>query len=291
MYETEIEGESIRVKEPRGEPITKQLFINYCLGHPQSSLLFYPYGMGTNMINHKPNSEGANAKIVWSKSTFYDSGILNLTPDEIVKNYPATLPLGVDIVATVDIEADEEIFIDYGKDWQHAWDEHVKGWDSSQTLTKEAMQINEERSAKPFLSPPERLASGMKEKSYHSIPEDVTTACYAVGSLIEDQKNTPQKGGLETLTYNADETELIGDNFRMCEVIGRLEKQDSSYSYTVKVLKYGDDDEDVLIRNLPHSNIKYVDKPYTSAMHKNTFRHPIMLPDEMFPPSWRNVDV
>jgi hypothetical protein len=289
MYETEIEGKSIRIKEPKGEPISKQLIMNYCLGHPQSSLLLCPYGMGMNMINHKPTNLGANAKIVWSKSTFYDSGILDLTLDQIVELYAPNLPVGIDIIATADIASDEEIFIDYGNDWQNAWDEHVKGWDSSQTLPKDAMQMNAERSSKPFLSLPERLTA---EKGGESdiLPQDITTACYAVGNLIEDQKNTSRKEGLESLTYDADETEMSGQHFRMCEIIGRLKKQDSSYRYTVKMLQY-DDMDDVIMRNVPHANIKYVDKPYTSSMHKYAFRHPIIIPDEMFPTSWRNVNV
>jgi len=285
MYETVINEDSVDVVGE--DPISKQLFINYCLGHPESSLLFYPYGMGVNMINHRPSNAGANAKIIWSKAPFYDSEILDLTVDELVGKYGAVLPLGIDIVATTDIAADEEVFIDYGDEWERAMHKHVMGWDSTAIFPKEAWQINAERDGKPFLSTPEwvhREEEGLEEP----LPEGVTTACHAYGTFKVDEDNFPKKGDLITLEFNADETEINGHNFSMCEVIGRVDRKNSSYLYTVKMLF---NDKDVIIRSVPHSNIRYIDKPYTSSMHKHTFRHPIMLHDEIFPLSWRNIDV
>ena len=36
----------------------------------------------------------------------------------------------MDFVATRDIQPDEEILIDYGIEWEKAWDEHVTAWRS-----------------------------------------------------------------------------------------------------------------------------------------------------------------
>ena len=289
MYDTVI-GED-RVDVVGEVPVSKQLFINYCLGHPESSLLFYPYGMGVNMINHRPSYAGANAKIVWSKAPYFDAGIRDLTVDELVKKYGAVLPLGIDIVATTDIAADEEIFIDYGEEWEQAMHKHEMEWAYTAILPKEAWQIAIEREGEPFLSAPE-MADGEKEGSEESLPEGVTTACHAFGTFNEDEDNLPKEGGLLTLEFNAKKTERNGHNFSMCEIIGRISREDSSYLYTVKMLKMSEfNDKDVIIRSVPHSNIRYVDKPYTSALHRRTsFRHPIMLPDRIFPLSWRNID-
>ena len=168
---------------------------------------------------------------------------------------------------------------------------HEMEWAYTAILPKEAWQIAIEREGEPFLSAPE-MADGEKEGSEESLPEGVTTACHAFGTFNEDEDNLPKEGGLLTLEFNAKKTERNGHNFSMCEIIGRISREDSSYLYTVKMLKMSEfNDKDVIIRSVPHSNIRYVDKPYTSALHRRTsFRHPIMLPDRIFPLSWRNID-
>ena len=35
----------------------------------------------------------------------------------------------LEFVASRDIQPGEEVFIDYGEEWQNAWDEHVKKWE------------------------------------------------------------------------------------------------------------------------------------------------------------------
>ncbi|OEU11016.1 hypothetical protein FRACYDRAFT_246118 [Fragilariopsis cylindrus CCMP1102] len=39
--------------------------------------------------------------------------------------------LSMEIIALRDIKPGEEIFIDYGKEWENAWLEHVKTWNSN----------------------------------------------------------------------------------------------------------------------------------------------------------------
>ena len=34
----------------------------------------------------------------------------------------------MDVVATRDIQPDEEVFIDYGEEWEVAWGDHVQNW-------------------------------------------------------------------------------------------------------------------------------------------------------------------
>ena len=41
----------------------KQLLLNYLYGHPESSMLFFPSGSVSCLINH---SKKPNAKLVWS---------------------------------------------------------------------------------------------------------------------------------------------------------------------------------------------------------------------------------
>jgi hypothetical protein len=41
-----------------------------------------------------------------------------------------TSGLMLEFIATRDIQPGEEVFINYGDEWQKAWDEHVKNWEA-----------------------------------------------------------------------------------------------------------------------------------------------------------------
>jgi hypothetical protein len=59
--------------------------------------------------------------------------------------------------------------------------------------------------------------------------------------------------------------------------------------YTVKANVEG---ETVVVKNIPQKYIRFADKPYTNpSIHsENAFRHPIGIPDDIFPSVWRNLD-
>jgi hypothetical protein len=41
---------------------------------------------------------------------------------------------------------------------------------------------------------------------------------------------------------------------------------------------------------VPRHTIAFSDRPYTTDMHlPNAFRHPMMIPDDIFPEAWRNA--
>jgi hypothetical protein len=106
-----------------------QLLLNYCFGHVNSSLLFYPYSPNVNFINHGDSSTGSsNAYIRWSDHPYHKSDWLNSTMDEMKSRKYTGLMF--DIVATRDIAQGEEILIDYGKDWTESWDRHVQECDN-----------------------------------------------------------------------------------------------------------------------------------------------------------------
>mmetsp|Transcript_8858 Transcript_8858/g.16726 ORF Transcript_8858/g.16726 Transcript_8858/m.16726 type:complete len:646 (+) Transcript_8858:186-2123(+) len=290
MYPIEVKGDGTeqytQLKVPRRNPVSKQLFVNYCFGHPESSLLFYPYGMGVNFINHLPTGKGANAKVVWSRAPFYDNTLFQLSAEELIEIFGSNLPLGFDVIATRDIAANEEVFIDYGDDWQKAWDDHVKEWNSSKEWSKEALELNFERGNEPFMTMLEREYSG------DQMPDNVMTACHAVGLQNGELEN---QDGSPALQFDETNTNLKGGHFKMCDVLERHQKSEvadtTEYLYTVKLYQVDDDDDDddSIIANVPHSHIRYVDKPYQSSIHKELFRHPIQIPDIIFPASWRDI--
>lgn len=104
-----------------------QLLLNYCYGHPNSSLLFFPYSPVVNYINH--STERVNAKLQWCKhphlQPFHHSEWLERTPEYLLTQEDHA-GLLLELVAIRDIEPDEEIFIDYGPAWERAWNTYVR---------------------------------------------------------------------------------------------------------------------------------------------------------------------
>ena len=101
----------------------QRLIVNYCFGHMNSSLLFYPYTTTAMLVNH--SSSKANSKLKLSSKI--DTSLLDKTPSEIL-DIKFSLGVVFEIVATRDIERGEEILMDYGIDWQRAWDSHLEAW-------------------------------------------------------------------------------------------------------------------------------------------------------------------
>lgn len=288
MYTLEFKGrgnDQYVERKENGKPVTQQLLVNYCFGNPKSSILFYPYGMGMNMINHKPTGKGANAKLVWTNASYHDPSLF--LKEGIADEYNAILPLGMDIVATRDIAADEEVFLDYGIEWQQAWDEHIRNHDSNRSLPKEALQWNTDARAgnHPFLTSADRdafLSDGNKDP----IPDHIMTACHIVANPMEEGE------GDETKVWNFDEkeTKLIGEHWKMCDILERnAGKHVDDFVYTVKVYSLSKEAEEGVVKNVPHKYIRFTDKPYTNiSIHgQNIFRHPIGIPEEIFPSKWR----
>lgn len=105
LYRTE-QGEWVREDD---EVIGQQLLINYCYGHPTSSMVFYPTGGGAALINH---SDKPNAKLVWSDHPSNQKEWFNLDPLELSSPDYAYLGLMLEVVAISDIKPGEEVFID-----------------------------------------------------------------------------------------------------------------------------------------------------------------------------------
>jgi hypothetical protein len=112
--------------EVRGKLTGHQLLLNYCMGHRESNLLLCPYGTFVNYINH--NQTQANVKIEWAPDGIisHNASYLDLKVSEMEGNYQTSL--AIDYVALRDIEPVEELFLDYGDDFEKAWNNHVENW-------------------------------------------------------------------------------------------------------------------------------------------------------------------
>jgi len=82
-------------------------------------------------------------------------------------------------------------------------------------------------------------------------------------------------------------------NSRPCEVVQRITKVDAEtgkdvYYYNARIEnKKG---AALVVEGIPRDAIEIVNKSYTSDQHlRNGFRHPIHIPDEIFPVEWKNL--
>ena len=113
-------------KKSKKSHMMYDLILNYSFGHPNSTLLLTPYGGMVNYINHQPKGK-ANVAVRWPNRELvaHKPDWLEKTP-EVLKDTLEKIGLSFEYVALRDIEEGEEIFMDYGEEWEDAWEQHVK---------------------------------------------------------------------------------------------------------------------------------------------------------------------
>eukprot|EP00532_Pseudo-nitzschia_australis_P009551 CAMPEP_0168167370 /NCGR_PEP_ID=MMETSP0139_2-20121125/2513_1 /TAXON_ID=44445 /ORGANISM="Pseudo-nitzschia australis, Strain 10249 10 AB" /LENGTH=606 /DNA_ID=CAMNT_0008084607 /DNA_START=46 /DNA_END=1866 /DNA_ORIENTATION=+ len=262
-----------------------QLFVNYSFQPKGSTLLLYPYGPGVGLINHaSKTSEKINAVLRWSDhhmnhgKQWLDS---SFSLDQFWKmQYPGSLIL--DVVALRDISEGEEIFIDYGTDWEAAWKEYVRNW-------------------KPFVSDKNDYVYPWDEMAHHNNPEKPYRTS-------QEQGENPYANNLmmvcDTRNWSGGRSEREkwrpslhwAEQLAECSVLTRIyDKTANTHLYEVELwLNERHDAEEgspseYVDYDVPHSAIRFVDKPFYSDQHISTaFRHPIGFPEELTPLFWKN---
>lgn len=149
-----------------GEPVGSQVALNYCIGHPESTILLFPYSPKVNYINH--NQTMANVEIRWAAhgKLGHDDKWLKIQPEGMEFEFGTRV--AIEYVATKDIKAGDEIFLDYGDAWESAWLEYVKNWKPPSQAYLSAAEWNK-------LMKPIRV----KEKQKHfPYPENLQIRCH-----------------------------------------------------------------------------------------------------------------
>jgi hypothetical protein len=277
-------GEQYQDYDRAAGPIGQQLLLNYCFGHPESSLLLFPLGSHVGLINHH---ESPNAYIIWSRVK--DNGLPN---QHKYQDYSVQELAKVDkivavmkVVALREIEKDEEITIDYGKAWTMAWEMHVKRWEA--TVAKQPHPWQAEDVRAQYRNKPLQTSETIAGEPY---PPNIGTACFL--TTRECAEGLPKHDGTLQITEWDDPND--GDVYRssrlfIVDVLDRLETGDHFfYNYTVLARLSSKSFHKVL--NVPHAACTFVNRPYTSDIHTaGAFRHPIGIHDNHFPQAWRDL--
>jgi hypothetical protein len=168
MYDSKIVKN--RIERDTSKFVGYHLWYNYCLGHKSSTLLLCPYGSGMGYMNH--NQTLANIKMQWAPEGIvaHNDSWLDIKPVDMYDVYKPSL--GIDYVATRDIQEGEELFLDYGDDWEEAWQEHVANWKPTEDdiAYRSAMQWNLENAQEPIRS--------VKEQKADPYPENLRIRCH-----------------------------------------------------------------------------------------------------------------
>jgi hypothetical protein len=119
-------------RDNKPDAASERLLLNYCIGHPESTLLLYPYITITMLINHASPTSGPgkpkpNAKLQLSTWKHANQQAFEMTAHDIT-HLDFAVGVVYDLVATKEIAPGEEIYMDYGNAWQAAWDAHVESW-------------------------------------------------------------------------------------------------------------------------------------------------------------------
>ena len=258
-----------------GQP--ESLLVNYCFQPRHSNVLLYPYGPFVGLINHAP-PEKANVGLRWSTKAFHKGYSLNLTKQEFWDtNKPGDLVM--ELYALTDIAEGDELFLDYGKEWQAHWEEHVEAW---QPLS------NAEDYVYPEEMPVDDRLRTLAEQESDPYPSNLAMVC-ATGNWDRPEGSTmkwkkPDHAWPDGVTYcQVLDREQVGDTI-VYTVSFQLdfteELTDFEASQSGEQTQYID-------THVPRNAISWVDRPMMSDMHlPNAFRHPIVMPDELVPDMW-----
>lgn len=197
-----------------------QLILNYSYGHNLSSLLFFPYSPVVNYINHNFDKTQVNVRLRWSASAHHKLEWYQESVASVLQKPGSGLIL--EFLATRDIDEGEEIFLDYGHEWESAWFNHVKEWappDKSDYL------------------PIHRLNSEVEirteeEQRLNPYPSNAKLICFLDSHIFDDAKEKPKTFEFQWSDYKVFEKCFV--NAISCTPIARISDGNST-SYRVHV--------------------------------------------------------
>jgi hypothetical protein len=242
-----------------------ELLLNYCFGHPDASLLLLPLSPVVNFINH--HRTAPNVAIRWPKDLNLSEQWLERHPLELLDQSGKPM---IEFIALRDIEADEELFLDYGSDWDLAWEKHVDNWNPRP-------EDLEYISAEDYLRNYNFTVRTTEEQKEYPYPSNLQLVC-----LFRSKKH---KGSCR-LPCDIDERKEI-DGKIAYGVTYEAEKHASLAKRMIAWDVCAEDIESLFVTALSPDFITVMDKWENLDQHLETaFRHEIGVPHNFFPSLW-----
>jgi len=266
-----------------------ELVLNYCFGQQHSSVLLCPYGAGVNSINHHHSEP--NVRVDWDHSFVggHEDEWLTMSYHQLEDQRPR---LALSYIALRDIQPGEEILLDYGSEWEKAWSSYLSSYQQD-THYESAHSWNQQHATDSIRT--------QQEQDKEPYPYNLQLRCHS-----EILHHLPHKQGLN-------HTDLVWDTRDQgfpCQILDRFEEEGKVW-YTVRLEVLQEDfererkltDEQRMLHedketkvawidrtDVPRSGLSFIDLPGTMPVHRSdAFRHPIGMPDAVFPMSWRNL--
>mmetsp|Transcript_8838 Transcript_8838/g.21598 ORF Transcript_8838/g.21598 Transcript_8838/m.21598 type:complete len:581 (-) Transcript_8838:148-1890(-) len=271
------------LRNHRNHKQSHQLLLNYCFGHRSSSWLLFPYSPAVNLINHynEPNVE-----LRWSTASN-----VNQNSTGIASN-PSLL---LELVASRPIKMGDEIYLDYGRDWEDSWWKHVR----------EVWKPNHEHYTPSYVMDDAiQMVRTEQEQKDHPYPDNIFTSCFYryCDRTEEDRAMAKKDQGKDSLiSFRWHLTKGLYDmkNLRPCRILKRIEDKSGRSVYAARMVnRPGLNDDEVIPRNelhivthIPRAAIRFSDKTGTTDQHlKFAFRHEIGLLENLIPSVWQTKD-
>mmetsp|Transcript_20107 Transcript_20107/g.27934 ORF Transcript_20107/g.27934 Transcript_20107/m.27934 type:complete len:296 (+) Transcript_20107:94-981(+) len=265
-----------------------QLVMNYQYAHPDSSALFFPLTTAL-MVNHNsirmPGGAIANAELKWSTWNKKSAYFLQRPLEDLKKEKYSTMVF--DVVATRDIRPDEEVFIDYGEEWENAWKKHVEEFPSKAPCRFQNPCFQSSKSIN-------RMNHDKFNPLYHQWSEQHFTVCRPVHEKESEdniivQKNDATEFAWDHVGFNLT---VAGDIRTPC-LITKVHEAEQAFDVVYFLRLESDGMIHHVLRPVSHleaDSIKFVSKPYKSDLFwEGSFRHEIKIPDEIFPQHWKDL--
>lgn len=174
-----------------------------------------------------------------------------------------------------------QIFIDYGENWENAWNAHVENWEKMPLTDSNVYTPLAEMIANDDL----RTVDELKTNPY---PENIQLLCY-VGMLIDfvegEEGNREYLETMDGSSFKVEKDFLHDDPEKLlpCHI---HEKDSNSNEYKVQ---FDLDERSVVIENYPKTSIVLMTKRYSSDQHiQGAFRHFMEIDEDIFPSYWKN---
>ena len=191
---------------------------------------------------------------------------------EELQDTTTTAGLAMEFVAMRDIHPGEELFLDYGQEWEDAWHRHVEDWEP-------VKDSDSYRGAAFFNSNKHVVLPTVFEEMMEPLPVNVELLCEKAFLNQTWVDHYPDNLRQFVQGRGKGEKELVS-----CDILRRRVDKNGRVWYTAMLRATPG-----MLEDVPREAFRFLDKPYTSSIHlPKAFRHAIMIPDDIFPEIWRN---